>query len=135
MRLADEFEARPTLAREEIFSGRVWDVVAEDVDLGHACHHVRRLAVELAVMRDEYDPPALPEHFAGEFHLHRIEFEHGAIPVDGARPDDGKVELEGLPARPGQRQDGGVLVPHIAAIDIDRRLGVKRAAVHHFEVG
>ncbi|NLF04637.1 MAG: NUDIX hydrolase [Actinomycetales bacterium] len=34
--VADEFEAQPTLAREEIFAGRVWDVVAEDVDLGHS---------------------------------------------------------------------------------------------------
>jgi len=34
--LADEFSSRPVLAREEIFAGRVWDVVAEDVDLGHS---------------------------------------------------------------------------------------------------
>lgn len=34
--VADEFHARPVLAREEIFSGRVWDIVAEDVDLGHS---------------------------------------------------------------------------------------------------
>lgn len=35
-RVVDEFRARPTLAREQIFAGRVWDVVAEDVDLGHS---------------------------------------------------------------------------------------------------
>ena len=35
-RVADDFSARPVLAREEIFAGRVWDVVAEDVDLGHS---------------------------------------------------------------------------------------------------
>lgn len=34
--VADEFRAVPVLAREEIFAGRVWDVVAEDADLGHS---------------------------------------------------------------------------------------------------
>lgn len=34
--VADDFTPRPVLAREEIFAGRVWDVVAEDVDLGHS---------------------------------------------------------------------------------------------------
>lgn len=41
--LADDFRARPVLAREELFSGRVWDVVAEEVDLGHSV--VRREVV------------------------------------------------------------------------------------------
>lgn len=34
--IADDFTARPVLAREEIFAGRIWDVVAEEVDLGHS---------------------------------------------------------------------------------------------------
>lgn len=42
---SDEARALPTLAREEIFSGRVWDVVAEDVDLGDGVV-VRREYVE-----------------------------------------------------------------------------------------
>lgn len=41
--VTDEFRSRPVLAREEIFSGRIWDVVAEDVDLGHSV--VRREVV------------------------------------------------------------------------------------------
>lgn len=43
LRVADDSRANPVLAREEIFSGRVWDVVAEDVDLGHSV--VRREVV------------------------------------------------------------------------------------------
>lgn len=42
--LADEFGSVPVLAREEIFAGRVWDVVAEDADLGHSV--VRREFVD-----------------------------------------------------------------------------------------
>lgn len=42
--VADDFGEKPVLAREEIFSGRVWDVVAEDVDLGDSV--VRREFVE-----------------------------------------------------------------------------------------
>lgn len=42
--VVDEFRAVPVLAREEIFAGRVWDVVAEDADLGHSV--VRREFVD-----------------------------------------------------------------------------------------
>ena len=42
--VADDFTAHPVHHREEIFSGRVWDVVAEEADLGHCV--VRREFVD-----------------------------------------------------------------------------------------
>jgi len=89
--LTDEFHARPTLAHEEVFSGRVWDVVAEDVDLGHSV--VRREFVAhpgavAVIALDEQDRVLLLKQYRPPVGGYLWEPPAGLLDVEGEDPLD-----------------------------------------------
>ncbi|WDR02700.1 hypothetical protein PSQ19_00175 [Devosia algicola] len=106
----------------------------QHIDVGYLRHHVRRAASEFFIVGHEDDLPRTGQDRAHQIDLHRVKFLHRALAVDSAGADDGDIELEPLAAVIGKGQDRGILVAHIAAVNIDSGVGLERAGMGHFKI-
>ena len=90
MSLADTPGGRPVLATEEIHSGMVWDVVADDVDLGEAGtvrrEYVRHPGAVSVIALDEQDRVLLLEQYRHPVRARLWEPPAGLLDVDGEPP-------------------------------------------------